>query len=821
MTSLPSLPITPLLPEMCARLRTHTGLVLQAPPGAGKTTLAPLALLDEPWLAGRRVIMLEPRRLAARTAARRLASLAGDALGQTVGYRMKLDSRAGPDTRLLVVTEGVLVRMIQADPALDGVGAVIFDEFHERSLDADLGLALCLEARAALRPDLRLIVMSATLDGQPVARLLGDAPLLTSQGRAFTVTTIHDPLRPGERLEAAIARTAARALAEQEGDILVFLPGVGEIRRAAAALAARQPSPAVMIVPLYGDLSHAAQDRALAPAPPGKRKLVLATVVAETSLTIEGVRVVIDAGLMRTPRFDPNSGMSRLETLRVSRASADQRRGRAGRLGPGVCYRLWPAAENGALKPFSAPEISQADLAPLALELARWGTRDAAALAWLTPPPAAHLAQARDLLRRLGALDENDAITRHGTAMAALAMHPRLAHMVLRARAIGLAGMACDLAALLSERDGLKTRDCDIRLRLEALYAGEMKTARRSAARWRKRLGVRQDRPQGGIEHSGLLLAFAYPDRIAGRRGPPGRFKLAGGRGALVDAHDPLAGEAFLVAASLDGAAREARVFLAAPLSRAELEDHFSAEFHHSETVMWDPRAEAVSARRQRRLGALVLEDARLTNPDPQAVMDAFLAGVRQMGLDALPWTRPLEAWRARLAFLGRLEPDAGWPAVDDAALLDGLEHWLGPFCLGMTRRTDLKNLDLTGALGAMLTHQQARAMDRLAPSHVTVPSGSRIAIDYSADPPVLAVRLQEMFGAGDTPRIAGGQVALTLHLLSPARRVVQITGDLAGFWSGAYKAVKADMKGRYPKHFWPDDPLAATATRRAKPRRR
>jgi ATP-dependent helicase HrpB len=819
MTALPTLPITPLLPEMCARLRRHAGLVLQAPPGAGKTTLAPLALLGEPWLAGRRVIMLEPRRLAARTAARRLASLAGDALGQTVGYRMKLDSRVGPATRLLVVTEGVLVRMIQADPALGGVGAVIFDEFHERSLDADLGLALCLEARAALRPDLRLIVMSATLDGQPVARLLGDAPLLTSQGRAFAVTTIHDPPRRGERLEAAVARTAIRALAEQEGDILVFLPGVGEIRRAAAALAARQPDPAVMIVPLYGDLSRADQDRALAPAPPGKRKLVLATAVAETSLTIEGVRVVIDAGLMRAPRFDPNSGMTRLETLRVSRASADQRRGRAGRLGPGVCYRLWPKAEGGALKPFSAPEISQADLAPLALELARWGTRDAAALAWLDPPPAAHLAQARDLLRRLGALDENDAITRHGAAMAELPMHPRLAHMVLRARNIGLGGLACDLAALLSERDGLKARDCDMRRRLEMLHAGEMKDIRRTAAVWRKRLGVRQGEPQGGIEHTGLLLAFAYPDRIAARRGAPGRFRLAGGRGAIIDAHDPLAGEPFIAAASLDGAAREARVFLAAPLSRAELENHFSADIRHSEIIAWDARAEAVSARRQRRLGALVLEDTRLDNPDPQAVMDGFLAGVRQMGLGALPWTRPLEAWRARLNFLGRLEPDAGWPAVDDAALLEGLEHWLGPFCLGMTRRADLKNLDLAGALRAMLTHQQARAVDRLAPSHVTVPSGSRIAIDYGADPPVLAVRLQEMFGASDTPRIAGGQVALTLHLLSPANRVVQITGNLAGFWSGAYKAVKADMKGRYPKHFWPDDPHGATATRRAKRR--
>ncbi len=825
-----ALPIEPVLPDLAAALRAGPNAVLQAPPGAGKTTRVPLALLDEPWVAGGRIVMLEPRRLATRAAARRMAETLGEPVGETVGYRMRQESRTGPATRIEVVTEGVLTRLLQDDPELTGVAAVIFDEFHERSLNADLGLALCLEAQAALRPELRLLAMSATLDGAAVARLLGDAPLITSAGRSHPVETRWLDAEPKGRVAETVAAGVVRALAADDGDILAFLPGEAEIRRAEAILTDDPRCDGVRIAPLYGNLPQERQDLALRPG--SRRRVVLVTSIAETSLTIDGVRIVVDGGWMRVPRFDPGSGMTRLETLRVSRASADQRRGRAGRQAPGVCWRMWTEAADRALAPQTPPEILQADLAPLALDLAQWGGSDPKAMAWLDPPPAASFAQARGLLRGLGALDADGVITAHGRAMARLPMHPRLAHMVLKGRELGLGALACELAALLSERDPLRARpgerDADLRLRVEALRGmtrglaldrGALARAREQARQWRRTLRVAA--AEGDIESTGLLLAFAYPDRIARRRpGGEPRYQMTNGRGAFFAEHEPLSAEDWLAIADLDGDRREARVFLAAPLDAAAIEAQFGEAVAMHEEVVWDGREEAVKARRQRRLGALALEDKPLAEPDPAAVTAALLEGVAQIGLQALPWTRAAEQWRARVAFLRRVE-GGNWPDLSDRALLSSLDQWLGPFLDGMSRRAHLARLDLMAVLQAQIDWPRQKALDELAPTHVVVPSGSRIPVDYeSGAEPVLAVRLQEMFGLAETPRIAGGKVPLLLHLLSPARRPVQVTRDLASFWANAYKQVKADLKGQYPKHYWPDDPLQAEPTARAKPRR-
>ncbi|WP_173983231.1 ATP-dependent helicase HrpB [Magnetospirillum sp. SS-4] len=836
---MPSLPIDSVLPEIRAALAASSSLVLQAPPGAGKTTRVPLALLDAGWLAGGRILMLEPRRIAARAAASRMAATLGEAPGGTVGWRIRLDSRVGPDTRIEVVTEGILTRMLQDDPSLPGIGLVIFDEFHERSLHADLGLALALEAQQGLRGDLRLMVMSATLDGEPVARLLGGAPVVTSLGRAFPVDTRFLARPEPRRFTDDVAAAVIRALGDHAGDVLVFLPGAGEIRRVESLLADHPATAGVVLAPLYGDLSQEAQDRAIRPSPDGGRKVVLATAIAETSLTIEGVRVVVDGGQMRVARFDPGSGMTRLVTLPASRAAADQRRGRAGRLGPGTCYRLWSEAEDRALAPWTPPEIAEADLAPLALDLAQWGVADAAALAWLDPPPAAHLAQARQLLSRLGALDGENRITPHGHAMARLPMHPRLAHMILAAKAIGLGGLACDLAALLEERDILRagrgSRDADIRLRLQALRTGEgfdprhglaldraaLARARQSARDWRRRLGLKSGEQQGSATEAGPLLAFAYPDRIARRRpGGEPRYATTGGRGAVFAHHEPLAAEDWLALAELDGDRREARVFMAAPLTLADIETHFADRIETVEICEWDPRDEAVAARRQRRLGELTLEDRPLTRPDPDVLAAAMTAGIRAMGLACLPWTPDLERLRRRVDFVRGLDPEGGWPDMSDAALGETLEEWLTPHLAGITRRPHLVRLDLASAVQGLLGWDQRRRLDEMAPTHVEVPSGSRVPVDYSGDSPVLAVRLQEMFGCADTPRVGQGRVALLLHLLSPARRPVQVTRDLASFWASAYRQVKADLKGQYPKHWWPDDPMQAEPTARAKPRK-
>ncbi len=827
---MPHLPIHAVLPELIRSMNTRQNVVLQAAPGAGKTTRVPLALLNQPWLSGQRILMLEPRRLAARNAAGYMAALLGELPGATVGYRTRLDSKVSRATRIEVVTEGILTRILQDDPALAGYGLVIFDEFHERNLNSDLGLTLCLEAQMALREDLKLMVMSATLETQGVARLLGDAPIITSTGRTFPVSLHYGKRAELRGLADTVTAQILTALREEPGDALVFLPGVGEIRSVLSRLGQAGLAPEVDIRPLYADLPPAAQEQAILPSPPGRRKIVLATAIAETSLTIEGVRIVIDSGWMRVPRFDPRSGMTRLETIAITQSSAEQRCGRAGRLEPGVCYRLWSEEEQARLLAHGQPEIMEADLAPLALELAQWGVSTPAALRWLTPPPAAAYAQAQGLLQELDALDADCRITTHGKDMAKLGMHPRLAHMVLMAAPLGLGRLACDLAALLSERDLLKTREADLRLRLEALQArtnlpvdkGTLARVRLASERWQQQL--RLDAAPASLDQTGTLLAFAYPDRIAQRRsGSEGRYVLANGRGAYFAEHELLANEPYLVIPQLDGAARESRIFLACAVNEADLATHLSSHIRTEEIIAWDDRAGAVQMSAQRRLGALVLEERPLQQADAEAITAAMLTGIRQRGLSCLPWNQELETWRARVTLLreaGLSSPDQRpWPDVTDAGLLAHLEDWLAPYLTGITRLSHLNRLDLKAICTAMLGWPQQQALETLAPTHISVPSGSRIRIDYGHETPVLAVRLQEMFGLTQTPAIANGKIPLLLHLLSPAQRPIQVTQDLASFWRNTYAEVKKDLKGRYPKHYWPDDPMQAVATHRVRPK--
>jgi ATP-dependent helicase HrpB len=816
-----SLPVDQALPRLEEALQSRNAAVLVAPPGAGKTTRVPLALLDAPWLRGGKIVMQEPRRLAARAAARRMAATLGEQVGETVGYRVRLDTKIGPRTRIEVVTDGLFLRRLQDDPSLEGVGCVIFDELHERGLESDLSFALVREAQTALREDLRIIAMSATLDPGPVAERLGGAAVVESAGRMFAIDTRYLDREAGGRIEDTVASTVRRALAEEPGSALVFLPGVGEIRRVQERLDSLSAD--VDVAPLFGDLTPTEQDRAIAPSPAGRRKVVLATAIAETSLTIEGVRLVIDSGFMRLPRFSPRSGMTRLETMRLSQASADQRRGRAGRLEPGVCYRLWTVEAQRGLLPFTPPEILDADLAPLALELALWGARESD-LPWLTPPPAAALAAARALLVDLGAIDEEGIITPHGRAMARLGQHPRLAHLVLEGRALGQGRIAALLAAILSERDFLRLpagqRDVDLRHRVDIALSGKRDGALRVILEAARRLMTERSSEKPDVAKTGALLALAYPDRI-GRRRPAaaGRYVLSGGRGAALPEGDPLANEEFLVIADLDGTAQDSRIFLAAPIAATEIEELYADRIVEEELVQWSDRDNAVLARRRRRMGALILEDKPLRDPDAEKRRAAMLEGIRRLGLGALPWTDDLVKWRQRVGFMRAL--DEGWPDLSDAALLGALEEWLGPFLDQASRKDHLSRIDLGAALKALLPWDKQRALDRLAPTHAEVPSGSRVPIDY-ANPaePTLSVRLQEMFGLLDTPRIAEGKVPLTLRLLSPARRPVQVTRDLASFWANGYAAVKAELKGRYPKHYWPEDPLVAEPTARVRPRR-
>jgi ATP-dependent helicase HrpB len=815
--------------------------VLQAPPGAGKTTGVPPALLDAPWLRGQRIVMLEPRRLATRAAAHRMAYLRGERVGETFGFRVRGETRVGRTTRVEVVTEGILTRMLQRDSSLDGIGLLIFDEYHERSLDADLALALTLETRDVLRPELRVLVMSATLDGARVARLLGDAPIVTSEGRSFPVETRYVERRADVRVEDAVASVIRRAIASDDGDILAFLPGAGEIRRTHELLTSRDLPPGVHVMPLHGSLAGDAQDAAIRPSPTGQRKVVLATAIAETSLTIDGVRVVIDGGLSRVPRFSPRTGMPRLETVRVSQASADQRRGRAGRVTSGVCYRLWAEHEQHYLVAHSTPEILDADLAPVALELAVAGIADPASLRWLDAPPTAAYAQARELLVELGALESAGSaadarVTAHGRRMAELPMYPRLAHMLVRGEALGAPALACDLAALLSERDPVRgdatsTPDADIETRLalirgsrDAAPAGAwvdgdaLRRIRLESSRLRAALGVDRAATHSRVD-PGLLLAFAYPDRIGQLRAPKsGRFLLRNGNGAVLAGAQALSDSPYLVAVELDGRRPESRIFLAASVERSDIEEQFGDQIVRAQEVVWDMSQRAVIAREREQLGAIVLVERPIRNADPQAVSDALIGGLRSEGIDGLPWRDGARAVRQRLAFLHAI--DSSWPDVSDETLLETLGAWLGPYLNGARSLADVARIDLAAALLARLPWDRRAALDDLAPTHIVVPTGSRIPIDYSdAAAPVLAVRLQEMFGLADTPRIAGGAVPLTIHLLSPAHRPVQVTRDLAGFWKTSYFDVRKEMRGRYPKHPWPDDPMSAPPTRRAKPR--
>jgi len=837
---LPELPISEALPTLAGALARGRAVLLEAPPGAGKSTIVPLFLRDSPWLKEQKILMLEPRRIAARAVAGRMAQLLGEPVGRRVGFRTRLETRVSRETRIEVVTEGILTRMLQDDSGLAGIGCVIFDEFHERSLNADLGLALCIESQQNLREDLRVVVMSATLDMEPIAKLLGDAPIVAAHGRSFEVATEYVARRPEIRLEAQTAQVVRAALRDHDGDILCFLPGAAEIRRVQQALEQSGLERHIRALPLYGDLEGPAQDAALKPVPAGQRKIVLATSIAETSLTIEGIRVVVDSGLRRYAEFDPATGMSRLVTTKVSQAAADQRRGRAGRLSAGHCYRLWSEGTQASLASQTAPEILHADLAPLGLELACWGAVDAASLSWLDPPPAAPLAQARDLLRQLEAIDSTGRVTQHGRTLAKLGTHPRLAHMLVKARAHGAPRLACDLAAILGERDILRggpgARDVDLRLRV-AVLRGDLRDlppgitvdnraliqAQRSSGQWQRDFAHGSPDTVDPHDSTGILLAWAYPDRIGRARGDGGRYLLANGRGARFGEPQALSKAEYIVAAELDGAEREARIFLAAPVTLADLEQYFTAQIQDRAEIVWDDREQMIRARRERRLGALTLESADIRDPDSRALQNAALAGLRQLGIAGLPWTAELRQWQARVMLMRQFEvPSAEpWPDLSDAALAATLEEWAPPWISGFTRREHFARMDLGNALRSRLSYSQGTILDREAPTHFTVPSGSHVPIDYlDGEIPTLSVRLQEMFGLHQTPSVAAGRLPLLLKLLSPARRPVQITRDLVSFWNRGYHDVKKDLKGRYPKHYWPEDPYTAEPTRRARPRK-
>jgi ATP-dependent helicase HrpB len=827
-----NLPIEPLLRRIVASLADASRLVVEAPPGAGKTTRVPLALLGAPWLAGR-IVMLEPRRVAARAAASFMAASLGEPVGRTVGYRVRNDVRVSDATRIEVVTEAILTRMLQDDPALEGVGAVLFDEFHERNLHADLGLALALDAQAALRPDLRLVVMSATLDGERLERHLG-CPRLRSEGRSHPVTVEHLPVRPGEDLRAHARRAIARALDASDGDVLVFLPGKAEIAALARVLDAN-PDPRIgEVLALHGELDLAEQSRVLAPGPPGVRRVVLATNVAESSVTLPGVRAVVDSGLAREPRFDPTSGFSRLETVLVSQASATQRAGRAGRVAAGVAIRLWP--ESQRLDAGIRPEISQVELTPLALELALWGPAE---LRWLDTPPPGPLAEAGERLRALGAIDAEGRITGHGRAIAGLGVHPRLGHMLLVAPA-ALRSLACDLAVLLEARDPLRgeaRRSDDLGDRVRALARwrrervvpvdadrGALIRIAEDATTLRRRLGLPRDGdgPPADDYAAGELVALAFPERIA-RADPsnPHRFQLASGRGARLDERgSKLVGRPWLAINELLAADGNARIQRAAPLDEAHLREAMPGRFVRETHCRFDPDARAVIAEAVERFDQIVLSRRSAPVPRDAGASAMLVEGLSKLGLDALPWTEPLRQWQARVLCLAQWMPEAGLPDVSDPGLAARLSDWLGPFLDGCTRLSQIDAAMLGQALAAQLDHRQRTLLDAQAPVSIVVPSGLSRRLEYlPGQPPVLAVKLQELFGLADTPRVGGGRVPVSLHLLSPAGRPIQVTQDLKGFWQRTYAEVRKELKGRYPKHPWPDDPWTATPTARAKPR--
>ena len=821
------LPIDAVLGELRAALAAHSAAVLVAPPGAGKTTRVPLALMDEAWLGGAKILVLEPRRIAARAAAERMAHTLGETVGARIGLRTRMLTKVGAKTRVEVVTEGIFTRMILGDPELSGIGAVLFDEFHERSLDADLGLALALDCQRGLREDLRILPMSATLDGARVAQLLGAAPVIASEGRAYPVETRYLGRDTALRIEDRMADAVLRALREEKGSILAFLPGQGEIRRVEERLRERVRDPAVVLAPLYGAMDMKAQDIALEPAAAGTRKVVLATSIAETSITIEGVRVVIDSGLARVPRFEPDVGVTRLETVRVSRAGADQRRGRAGRTEPGVCYRLWDEPQTQSLPAFAEPEIRSADLAPLLLDCAEWGAHDPRTLSWIDAPSTAAIDAAREELTELGALDAEGRITEAGKALRSLPLPPRLARMVIAAAAFGQAQEAAEIAAVAVER-GLGGTDIDLSHRIEGFRRDRSRRAgdmRRLAGGWARTAAEARGKDarslrEGDDRSTAQLLALAYPGRIAKARGASGQFLLANGRGANIDASHALARAPYLVVAEMSGAAASTRILLAAAAEEADVLAAAGERIRERDEIEFDAAAAALRARRVRRLDAIVLSsEPRAVAPGGEAAR-LLAEGIAKLGIERLPWSKAQMQLRDRVGFLRAAAGGSDWPDLSDAALNATAADWLAPFLAGKTRLADIGADDLGAALDALLPWNLKRRLEEEAPTHFVAPTGNRHAIDYeTAGAPALHIRVQELFGLTRHPSIANGKLPLTLHLLSPAHRPIQITRDLPGFWRGSWTAVKADMKGRYPRHPWPDDPAAALPTARAKPR--
>jgi ATP-dependent helicase HrpB len=827
------LPIDAVLDELARTLAGHSAAVLVAPPGAGKTTRVPLALLDAPWVKNKKIIVLEPRRIAARASAERMAQTLGERVGETVGYRVRFGSKVSRTTRIEVVTEGIFSRQILDDPELSGVAAVLFDEFHERSLDADLGLALARDAQTGLREDLRILVMSATLDGARVAKLLGGAPVLASEGRAFPVETRYLGRRADAPLERQVADAISTALRADAGSVLAFLPGAAEIRRTQNFLSERIHDAAIEIVPLFGALEAAVQDRAIAPAPRGRRKVVLATSIAETSLTIEGVRIVVDSGMARVPRYEPDIGLTRLETVRASRAAVDQRRGRAGRTEPGVCYRLWDEPQTASLSAYTQPEILSADLSSLVLDIAQWGVSDPLSLAFLDSPPAPALKEARGLLRELAALDGDGRITAEGKSLRALALPPRLARMIVDSHRLGAAEQAAEIAAVLTEH-GLGGDSVDLDHRLDQFRRDRSQrasSARALAQRWASQVAAsdaaphdKRERPRGVMElpSTGVMLAFAFPDRVARNRGN-GSFVLANGRGAAVDQTSALARAPYIAVAELTGTAAQGRILLATPIAQPEIELHFADQIEAADEVSFDRNVLALRARRKKTLHAITLSEAPLALQPSAETARVLADGLIAAGLDKLPWSKPLKQWRDRVMFLRKAEGEAlqhSWPDLSDDALTAQRESWLVPALYDKTSLKDFSAGDMSDALMTLLPWELRARLEREAPTHFEAPTGTMLAIDYEAEQgPTIAVRLQELFGLNTHPSIAKGAVPLVLELLSPAHRPVQVTRDLPGFWRGSYGAVRSDLRGRYPRHPWPEDPASAVPTRRVKPR--
>ena len=816
----PPLPIDAVLDDLSRTLEAHNAAVLVAPPGAGKTTRVPLALLDAPWAKDKKIIVLEPRRIAARASADRMAKSLGERTGETVGYRVRFGSKISRATRIEVVTEGIFTRQILDDPELSGVAAILFDEFHERSLDADKGLALARDAQTGLREDLRILVMSATLDGARVARLLGHAPVVESEGRAFPVETRYLGRKADAPVERQMADAIASALRADSGSVLAFLPGAAEIRRTQNFLSERVQDASIEIVPLFGALDAAVQDRAIAPAPKGMRKVVLATSIAETSLTIEGVRIVVDSGLARVPRYEPDIGLTRLETVRASRAAVDQRRGRAGRTEPGVCYRLWDEPQTTSLAPYTQPEILSADLSSLVLDLAQWGVSDPAALSFLDPPPQPAWKEAKSLLEELNALDAGGRITAEGKSLRALALPPRLARMIVDSHRAGAGEAAAEIAAIITER-GLGGDSVDLEYRRDQFRrdrSPRAASARDLARRWASQVAASEKAGRQDDLSTGLMLAYAFPDRLARNRGN-GSFVLANGRGAAIEQTSSLARAPYIAIGEMTGTAASGRILLAAQITENEIERHFAEHIATVDEISFDRGAMALRARRKRALHAITLSEATLTVSPSEHTARILADGLIAAGLDRLPWSKAARQWRDRVMFLRRAEGDS-WPDLSDDGLIARRDDWLVPALYDKIALKDISPGDLSDALMALLPWEMRARLDREAPTHFEAPTGSVLAIDYEAEQgPTIAVRLQELFGLNTHPSIAAGKVPLVLELLSPAQRPVQVTRDLPGFWRGSYAAVRSDLRGRYPRHPWPDDPANALPTRRAKPR--